>query len=139
MGAVPPETLDALRRRGVEPATATISVTRGTLAHLQRPPKEARGQALAEADVDRLPEILAAPEAVLWEEEGRGLLFVFEPVDPADRRKGKWFVQVDARPHESREGRRRRPYRTNSIRSGGYVQPGNLRDPRYALLAGRVE
>ena len=92
----------------------------------QRAPKEERGQALSDADVDRLPEILAEPEAVLREGEGRGLLFVFEPADPDDRRKGKWFVEVDARPHESREGGRRRPYRTNSIRSGGYVQPGKV-------------
>ena len=102
----------------------------------QRAPKEARGQALSDADVDRLPEILAEPEAVLREGEGQGLLFVF---DPADRRKGKWFVEVDARPHESREGGRRRPYTTNSVRSGGYVQSGDLRDPRYALLTGNVE
>ena len=31
------------------------------------------------------------------------------------------------------------PYRTNSVRSGGYVQSGNLRDPRYVLLTGGVE
>ena len=142
VGAVPPDALDALRRRGVEPATAAISVARRELTHLQRGPKEARGQALSDADMDRLPEILAEPEAVLLEElpgGNRGLLFVFEPADPADRRKGKWFVKVDARVDERREGGRRRPYRTNSIRSGGYVQSGDLRDPRYALLTGRVE
>ena len=105
----------------------------------QRAPKEARGQALSDSDVDHLPEILAEPQAVLWEGESRGLLFVFEPADPVDRRKGKVFVEVNARVDERREGGQRRPYRTNSVRSGGYVQSGDLRDPRYALLTGNVE
>ena len=48
-------------------------------------------------------------------------------------------VEVDARVDERRAAGRRRPYRTNSVRSGGYVQPGNLRDPRYTLLTGKVE
>ena len=95
--------------------------------------------ALSDADVDRLSDILAHPAAVLWEPGDQGLLFVFEPAEPADRRKGKWFVKVDARVHEFREGGRRRPWRTNSVRSGGYVQSGNLRDPRYVLLTGGVE
>ena len=132
-------TLDALRGRGVEPATAAISVARGAVGHLRRAPKETRGQALSDADVDRLPEILAAPEAVLWEPGDQGLLFVFKAVDPAERRTGKWFVKVDARVHESREGGRRRPWRTNSVRSGGYVESGDLRDPRYVALTGGVE
>ena len=139
VGAIPPDALDALRGRGIEPATAAISVARRESAHLRRPPKETRGQALSEADVDRLPEILAAPEAVLWEPGDQGLLFVFEAADPAERRKGKWFVKVDARVQESREDGRRRPYRTNSVRSGGYVQSGDLRDPRYVPLTGGVE
>ena len=95
---------------------------------------------LSEANIDRLPEVIANPQAVLYEPEGNGLLFVFEPADPADRRKGKWFVRVDTRVQEQRAAdARRRPYRTNSIRSAGYVQTGNLRDPRYVLLTGKVD
>ena len=115
-------------------ATAAISVARRELDHLTRPDKQARGQALTEADVDRLPEILAAPQATLYEPAADGLLFVFESDDPAERRKGKWFVQIDARVHE-----RRRPYVTNSIRSAGYVRAENLNDPRYVRLTGQVE
>ena len=30
------------------------------------------------------------------------------------------------------------PTRTNSVRTAGYVQAGDLRDPRYVLLDGEV-
>ena len=138
VGAVTPEALDALVRHGVELPTGAVSVARRELAHLARPAKQSRGSALSEADIDRLPEVIANPQAVLYEPEDRGLLFVFEPADPANRRKGKWFVRVDTRVHESRGGHQRRPYRTNSIRSAGYVQTEDLRDPRYVLLTGEV-
>ena len=115
-------------------------MARRELAHLARPAKQARGYALSEADIDRLPEVIANPQAVLYEPEDRGLLFIFEPTDPAARRKGKWFVRVDTRVQEQRAtDARRRPYRTNSIRSAGYVQTENLHDPRYFLLTGEVD
>ena len=68
-----------------------------------------------------------------------GLLFVFAPTDPAEQRRGKWFVQIDARIHERCGGGRRRPYVTHSVRSAGYVQAENLDDPQYFLLTGQVE
>ena len=139
VGAIPPDTLRALRGQGVTSATATISIARRELQHLTRPDKQTRGQALTEADVDRLPETLAVPQAMFYEPGADGVLFVFAPADPAEQRKGKWFVQIDARVHERRGGGRRRPYDTHSIRSAGYVQAGDLRDPRYVPLTGEAE
>ena len=140
VGALPPAALRALAAQGVTPASAAVSIARRDLAHLTRRPKVERGQALAEADVDRLPEVLAAPEATLYEPPrtpgARGtLLMVFTPAGAEERRRGKWVVQID-----ERRGRgRRRPYQTNSVRTAGYVQAGDLRDPRYVLLEGTVE
>ena len=143
VGALPPAALRALAAQGVTPASAAVSVTRGALGHLGRGSKVRRGQALAEADVDRLPEVLAAPEATLYEPPrapgARGtLVMVFTPAGAEERRRGKWVIEIDARVDERRGRGRRRPYQTNSIRTAGYVQAGDLRDPRYVLLDGEV-
>ena len=143
VGALPPAALRALAAQGVTPASAAVSVTRGALGHLGRRPKARRGQALADADVDRLPEVLAAPEATLYEPprtpRARGtLLMVFTPAGAEERRRGKWVIEIDARGREQRGKGRRRPYQTNSVRTAGYVQAGDLRDPRYVLLDGEV-
>ena len=49
VGVVSPETLDGLRRHGIEPATTATSVARRALTHLRRSPKQERGQALSNA------------------------------------------------------------------------------------------
>ena len=144
VGALPPAVLRALAAQGVTPASAAVSIARRELAHLTRAPKRRRGQALTEADIDRLPEVLAAPEATLYEPPrtpgARGtLLMVFTPAGAEERRRGKWVIEVDARVDERRSRGRRRPYQTNSVRTAGYVQAGDLRDPRYVLLEGTVE
>ena len=82
VGAVVPEAFDALARRRVELPAPAVSVARRELAHLTRPAKQAHGSALSEADIDRFPEVIANPQAVLYEPEDRGLLFVFEPATP---------------------------------------------------------
>ena len=80
--------------------------------------------------LDRLPEVLASPEAVLLDTDGAGrtLLFAFRPVE---REAGKVAVRIDFR-----EGRR--PL-ANAVRSAGYVRRSNLRDPRYVVLDGALD
>ena len=64
---------------------------------------------------------------------------VFTPAGAEERRRGKWVIEIVARSRERRGRGRRRPYQTNSVRTAGYVQAGDLRDPRYVLLEGTVE
>ena len=89
-----------------------------------------RATALTNADLDRLPEIMAEPRAVLFETQKRGstLLYVFDPIE--DTRKGKIAVRVNFA---------RRKGATNAVRTAGYVDSGNLRESRYTIIEGSVD
>ena len=95
---------------------------------MTRDAKRARGQALDDADLDRLPEILADPRAVLLDTEVESpvLLYVFD-----GERSGKIVVRVNFA--TSRKGQ------TNAIRTAGYVPATNLRMGRYTVIEGEVD
>ena len=97
---------------------------------MERESKRLRDRALDGVDMDRLPEVLANPEAVLLDTEGKGrtLLFAFSPA--ARDAAGKVAVRIDFR-----EGKRPA---ANAVRSAGYVEAYNLRERRYVLLAGEL-
>lgn len=132
VGALSPGVVAALTERGAQPASAAITVDRGALGHTTRPAKRARGQALTDADLDRIPEILAEPRAVLFDDATKdpALLYVFDPLD--DERRGKIVVRLDFAAAKS-EGV------TNAVRSAGYVQAENLRDPSHTLIEGALD
>ena len=97
---------------------------------MERESKRNRDQALDVADMDRLPEVIANPEAVFFDTEaspGRWILFAFSP---AEREAGKVVVRLNFR-----EGKRPA---ANAVRSAGYVAAHNLRAKRYVPLAGEV-
>ncbi len=144
VGALSPTVIDALRiRRNVNVSSATVTVTRRELEHLLRASKQRRGTALDEADLDRLPEIIAQPQAVLYDTQPKGkdvshmLLYVFAPAD--DARKGKVAVEVDYSQRVSAGSRKFKTVTTNSVRTAGYVDTGDLHNPRYQTLEGEVE
>ena len=130
-GALTPATLRALAARDIAPVTARIVVTDRALAHMTRPAKAPRRR-LSDADLDRLPEILAHPKAALLDTAAKGsgdwLVYVFH----AAGRAGKVAIRVNFR--EKIAGGRR--VAANAVRSAGYVQPENLRGPRYVVLEG---
>ena len=97
---------------------------------MERESKRLRDRALDGVDMDRLPEALANPEAVLLDTEGKGrtLVFAFSPA--ARDAAGKVAVRLDFR-----EGAR--PL-ANAVRSAGYVAARNLRERRYVPLAGEL-
>ena len=131
VGALSPATVAALTDRGSPPVTAAVTVDRRALGHMTRDARRDRGQALDDADLDRIPEILAEPRAVLFETrpEGPTLLYVFDPLD--DERRGKIAVRVNFA--TSRKGQ------TNAIRTAGYVPARTLRDTRHTLIEGELE
>lgn len=87
---------------------------------------------LDEADRDRLTDVLASSVAILYERAKNAVVYVFEPA-ARDDQLGKLFVLVDVRRKV-----RRRAVAGNYLRSAGYVQPGNLAEPRYELLWGEL-
>ena len=86
-------------------------------------------RARADDDLDRLPEIIARPKAVLLEarKEGPTLLYVFDPLEGA--RRGKIAVRVN---FATAKGK------TNAIRTAGYVLDENLREPHLTLIEGAL-
>ena len=129
VGALSPRTVKVLTERGDPPATAAVTVDRRGLGHMTRDAKRDRGQALDDADLDRLPEILAEPRAVLFEtRKDPTLLYVFDPAN--DTRRGKIAVRVNFAASEGE---------TNAIRTAGYVEARTLHDPRNTLIEGELE
>ena len=130
LGALSPQAVEALGKRGDTPGTATVTIDRRALGHMTRDAKRARASALADDDLDRLPEIIARPKAVLFEEARKGptLLYVFDPLE--DTRRGKIAVRVN---FATAKGK------TNAVRTAGYVKERDLRDQRHTLIEGSLE
>ena len=94
----------------------------------------------------RKREILAKPEAVLLDsgdDKNKALLYVFSPikqsaetVNPDRVRKSK--IVVFDEETQLLDGKYQRVM-ANSIRTAGYVELHNLREPRYDVLDGEVE
>lgn len=122
----------------IDIANAAVTVTRGELAHATRASKARRGAALDEVDLDRLPEIVARPEGVLYDTKRPGeLLYVFAPAEGAG--KGKVVVRVNYTDRLKLDEADRSTVITNSVRTAGYVQAGDLRESRYEPIQGAVE
>ena len=139
LGALSPEVVMALRRRGTAPVSATVTMTRRALTHAMRPAKRGRGAALDDADLDRLTDIIAEPEAVLLDarDTPTALLYVFTP--HAAPGKGKVVVRVDYADRLRIGDAPRQMVTTNTARTAGYVDATNLREQRYEVLTGSVE
>ena len=110
-----------------------MTITQRTLNHLRRDSKQARGAAMSEVDIERLPDIIAEPQAVLWDNQKSNLLFVLA----ADGKKqGKVAVEVEHPGHTKLANTGKQRMITNSIRSAGYVDTYNLREAQYDVLTG---
>ncbi len=122
----------------IEVENAAVVTTRGIQHHLSRPGKSAAR--LTETDLDRFPEIIARPKAVLYDlhdEEKSTLLYVFDPAAAkAKHRLGKVVVRVNFNtPMEFGKEKRTR-ITANVVRTAGYVKTHNLEDDRYELIEG---
>ncbi len=139
LGALPPEVVGELARRGAEPPSAGVAITARQLGHLIRDAKAAAGKALSVADLQRLPEIVDTPEATLRDRADGSILLVFTPIDGQEARQGKLVIQLGFVDRvRQRDGERVRAV-FNAVKSGGLVPAQALRDPaRYELIDGRV-
>ncbi|MCK8787984.1 hypothetical protein M0638_26875 [Roseomonas sp. NAR14] len=84
--------------------------------------------ALAPADVARIPEVLRDPSAIYWDEMSPGLIYAFDR--PGSDRTGKLIVRVgfDARDFG----------RVNMVRSGSGVPLRSLEDPNHYTVIRRA-
>ena len=144
IGVLLPTIIKTLKQRDIAVQTAKVTASRRELEHMSRQGKVRRGQALDDVDLDRLPEIIARPEAVLYDTSPKGkgvshvLLYVFSPTN--DQRKGKVVVEVDytdrLKVSDASQGKTEI---TNSVRTSEYVEVHNLREPHLLLLEGEVK
>ncbi len=141
LGALSAPVLKELKARGIEPETALISLRDDKLAHILRDVKrERKTQAGTPIAVPydvlvRLPDVVASPQAVLWDKSHQNLLYVF----PAGERAGKLIVEVNYVSKVTRPDGVREKQKANSIVSGGIVDVSNLRQVEYEVLDGALE
>jgi len=133
VGALSQPVLDFLATKDVAPESGAITIMDDIAVHMLRTIKSARGAAIPEADLMRLPELLAEPTEILWDNQDPALLYVYD----ADSALGKVVVRVDFAEKVSR-----RKVTTNAVRSGGLIQPRDLGQklgdgsPRYESVDG---
>lgn len=135
VGFISADIVDALITRKVDLATTLITISDREILHTLRDAKDGAGKGLTIDFVRQLPTILRSPKAVLWDKRGNAVLYIFDPQD-GDARKGKFVVQVNFRTKERAVDGSWQSLITNSVRTGGWVHPSNLRHPRYEVLKG---
>lgn len=139
VGALSPETVEWLARDGRAPDSAAVAITARDLGHVMDTAKAADGKGIAAADMLRLVDLVAQPQAVLFEPATGAVLLVFTPSDQAEARAGKLVVQLAVfREVRMAAGERKAKRRMNAIRSGGLVEARQLRRDEYVLIEGRL-
>lgn len=143
IGAIPPGILSALQANGLPvPETAAVWIDDRALIHLVRSSKAAARtssdlpKALPREDVKRLPDALASPEAVYWDEREQTVVYVIRSVTaerPGDA--PKVAVRVNARKKVKAAGEERRTVVRNEVVSAGWEQ--SFPAPRYIRLDDR--
>lgn len=127
VGALSPGVLSFLQEREITPASGAITIADGDVLHMQR---SAKGSKLPAATLASLPGMLARPQAVLWDRQDPGLVYVWSAGDAAE----KVIVKVN---YATRVARQK--VTTNSVRSGRTTSAAELRNRgRYDLVEGDV-
>jgi hypothetical protein len=125
LGEMTPEIKNFLKSKGVAHQSNDILVRDKEVQHMLRDIKKARGQAVPEDVVGRMPEAISNPKAVLWDKQDPALLYVFEV--PGETRKGKYVVRVDMKDKVHLPGSNSsEKIRSNFVRTGGLVEDYNL-------------
>ncbi len=145
LGLLLPSVLDYLKRKhNVEVENVAVITTREVQHHIAN--KHSCAAKLTESDLDRLPAIIAAPKAVLYDTKDPALLYVFAPADRTKKRLGKVVVRVNFSVKTKFEGKPGDPEKlrgeriiANVVRTAGYVDPFNLEEPRYELVEGELK
>jgi len=142
VGALTPKLLQAVNARlrassSAELTTAAIIARDDRLKRMRRATKAQRAAALSIEDLRRLPDILNEPRAVLWDKQDPALVYVFEPLDPAEQRLGKIIVRVGFTQRVRTRGVRQQIV-TNAVRSGGLVKTSDLPSNRFEVLDGEL-
>lgn len=137
VGALGTRTLDFLAARGIEPLSGAITVQQDAIRHMVRDAKAARGASVPLDVLRRMPELIQAPRAILFDLRNPALLYVFDV--PGDERLGKLVVRLDYMVATRVPGQKKSWIPTNAIRTAGLVETSNLKEAAfYALVSGEL-
>ena len=138
VGVLPQTVLDTLARTGTPLSDPAVSIRASDVTHILRDDKASAGRAISLADLKRLPDLLAAPTAILLERRTGHLTYVFTPSAPAEARRGKLVVQLQVLAKLIQRGTRSREP-VNAVISAGLVAAANLKDAaQYTLIEGSL-
>jgi len=120
----------------IKPASAGVAIRGEELLHLRTRRKIKDRTAISVADIKNLPNIIANPQAVLYDIEKENLVYVFTPKD--HKKTGKVIVEIDMSEKVMKKGIRVSEV-LNLIISGGRVSLDMLKDVNvYKLLKGKL-
>lgn len=137
VGSFSKTVLDNLDQRQLPPSSAAISISDHDILHLTREAKAA-AQRIALSDLLRLPQLLARPQAVLWDKRHNNLVYVYDATDTD--RSGKLVISINWRgklPPDSKGARQ--SIAINKVKSAGVVPIQTLRDENtYEVVEGSL-
>ena len=128
VATVEPAVVDALQELGVDLANAAVWVQDQQLAHALRDYKRSRGAALPLQAWRDLPALMAKATVYL-DTEDQALLYEID----ASGEIGKVVVRVNYNAKGQFDGQRQQ-IRSNFVRTGGLMEPGDLRISRFTRL-----
>lgn len=138
VGSLPDDVLAQLPGGAENAGDPDIVLTAEALLHMARSSKQARGAGLSVADLLRLPEIVANPDAILRDKRDGDVLLVFTPSGAEGRDGAKLVVHLAYR-QKVRSGEEKFYLTFNAIKSGGLVSRNVLRSrTEYQVLSGAV-
>ena len=134
-GEVSQAVRDRMQERGLV-VTTPIDANAVDIRHITRSDKQAAGRGIKAPDVQRIPELLGHPLAVLADRKDPGvLIYVFRPLRQEEPRLGKLIVRLGMR--SKRDGTM---VTGNRVISGGLETLSNLRRVKlYELLDGTLD
>lgn len=121
-GVLSPTALAFLRSKAIEPLTSEIAVQKATVAGRKQARHQAAGDALTPDEWKALPDLLANPEAVLFDTKDQALIYV----GAAGDRKQKIVLVLDFV--------YQRKTKFNLVRTGFKVDAQALGQPRYVRV-----
>lgn len=136
IGALPANVLQFLATPAIArtPQSGAIVITDHAVKHIMRASKGTLRPAIA--DMRRLPELLAKPAAILWDNDKGNLVWV---VELAGDRGTRLVVEIDRVERVRGADGKRSAVPLNSIVNGQVINVDALRDPRkYRLIEGAL-
>jgi hypothetical protein len=135
VGAMDIRVFDYFAKQGKTPLSAVLTLSDIKIDHATREDKKGRGAAFSMRRMLRAPEMIANPKAILWDESKKNVLYIYDAEgEKIKDRRLKLVLEVNYQLVEDKSSDK-----YNTIVTAGIVEAGNLKDPRYTLISGKLD